>query len=191
LTSQSPEPPSLDVIRAELDERLADQDRKGTAFDGRAGLILGFGGVLIGLAPDDPSLLQLFGQIAAALAAGAAGWALWFRVSSALAVRPLRERYLMHEPKHTKLRVLDTRIMLYEQDEERLESKVRRLKLAVGLLAVAVVLMLAGSIVNYAQGSDPVPPQPGVCHGRRDHREFARHSPGAAPPSGRRFGGQC
>jgi len=143
--------PSLDVIRAELDIRLGEQERRGSAFDSRAGLVLGFGGVLIGLSPDHPELLQLLGQGMAAVAAAVAGWSLWPRVSGAVGPRALRERYLMQEPELTKLRLLDTRIHLYEEDEHRLEAKVRRLTLAVSVLGFSVLLMLGGSIVEYIQ----------------------------------------
>lgn len=68
--------PSLDVIRAELDLRLAEQERRGTAFDGRATLVVGSGAALIGLVPDDPMLLQLLAQLVAAAAIAAGVWAL-------------------------------------------------------------------------------------------------------------------
>lgn len=143
--------PSLDVIRAELDLRLAEQERRGTAFDTRAGLILAFGGVLIGLSAQHPSALQLLGQVAAAAAAGVAGWSLWPRVSGAVGPRALRNRYLTTPPEATKLALLDTRIFLYEQDEQRLESKVTRLRYAVWILSSSVLFMLAASIVEYVR----------------------------------------
>ena len=143
--------PSLDVIRTELDIRLTEQERRGGAFDNRAGLVLAFGGVLIGLSPESPTVWHILGQVAAAIAAAIAGSALWPRVSGSVGPRQLRANYLMHDPEHTKLRLLDTRIWLYERDEERLETKVARLKIAVLVLASSVPLMLMGSIVEYAR----------------------------------------
>lgn len=119
----APELPSLDAVRAELDALLAEQERRGAAFDSRAGLILGFGAVLISLSPNDPTLLLLIGQALAAIAAGLAVWSLRPRVAGAISPRQLRDRYLTRELDETKLAVLDTRIDLYERDEARLETK--------------------------------------------------------------------
>lgn len=143
--------PSLDVVRGELDARIAEQARGAAAFDTRAGLILGFAGVLIGLAPEDPRLCQLLAQIVAAAAAGVAVLALTFRVAGSIEPRAIRERYLLDDVETTRLRVLDTRIVLFERDEKRFESKVKRLRWAVWLLAIAVAMMLAGSILEYVQ----------------------------------------
>ena len=115
------------------------------------GLILGFGGVLIGLAPDNPTFFQLLGQVVAAVAAAVAGSALWPRVASAVGPRALRDRYLSTDATTTKLRLLDKRIWLFEQDEKRLEDKVARLKAAVWVLGGAVLMMLVGGIVDYVE----------------------------------------
>lgn len=143
--------PSLDVIRAELDKRRQEQSQKAASFDTRAGLVLGFGGVLIGLAPAQTTALHLSGQVAAALAAAVAGWSLTFRVTGSVGPRALRDNYLTKAPEETQLRLLDTRSWLFELDEKRFEAKVERMKWAVWLLALAVALMLAGSIVAYTR----------------------------------------
>jgi hypothetical protein len=147
----APQYPSLDLIRTELDLRLADQARKAATFDTRAGVVLGFGGVLIGLVGEDPTIFQLLGQIVAALAAGVAGVSMRYRVSGSMNIRAVRDRYLNQEPEVTRLRLLDTRIVLLEQDEVRFESKVRVMAWAVRLLAFAVLLMLVGSIVSFVR----------------------------------------
>jgi len=55
----TPEPLSLDVIRAEVDLECSAQDRRSDSADSRAGLVLGFAGVIAGVAlgvyaPVDP-----------------------------------------------------------------------------------------------------------------------------------------
>lgn len=145
----NPNLPSLDAVRAELDGLLAEQERRAVAFDNRAGLILGFGGALIGLTAADPSVMRLCAQIAAAAAAGLAGWSLWPRVSATIDPLDLRNRYLTTELKQTKLTILDTRIRIYKLDEERLEDKVARLRWAACLLASSVLFLLIGAILDY------------------------------------------
>lgn len=157
--------PSLGIIRDELNLRLSEQEHRATAFDGRAGLMLGFAGILVGLAADSPNIWQLIAQIIAVAAAGFAGWALWFRVSGAVGVRQLRERYLMEDAEYTRLKLLDTRIWLYEQDEKRLESKVFRMKWAVAFLGLSVIFMVVGSIVEYADAPTGGADAPRSNHG--------------------------
>lgn len=140
--------PSLDDLRQELDIKVAEQERRGASFDTKAGLLLGLGGILIGLSPDGNNLARLIGCVAAALAAGAAIWAMFPRVSAGLAPRAMRNKYLANDPETTRLKLLDTRIWLYEQDEERLHQKMQRMVAAVILLAIAVGLMLLGAITG-------------------------------------------
>lgn len=142
--------PSLDLVRSELDLKVAEQDRRGASFDTKAGLLLGLGGILIGLSPEHLDLLRLLGQVAAGAGAAVAVWAMLPRVSGGLSPRQVRDKYLMTDLEITKLKLLDTRIWLYEQDEQRLARKAQRLRVAVVVLAIAVALMLIGSILSYA-----------------------------------------
>ncbi len=48
--------------------------------------------------------------------------------------------------------MLDTRIVLYERDEERRMGKLRRMKVALGFLVAAVLLMVTGSILKTVEG---------------------------------------
>lgn len=161
-TGVMPRYPSLGVVRAELDARLHDQERNAAAFDTRAGIILALGGVLIGLAPTEMTGWHLVGKIAAAVAAGLAAWSMRLMVGADIDPLQLRNRALMMDPQDAKLEVLDTRIYLFGLDEERFRSKVKKMKWAVYAIAVAVALMLIGSIVTYNQpGGDHDPRHPG------------------------------
>jgi hypothetical protein len=183
---------SLDVIRAEFDQRRAEQERRGDAFDTRAGLVIGFVGVLIGLSVDDPSLLQIIAQFLAVGAALAAGRSLVPRLGSGIGPRALYSKYATRQPAETRKALLETRIWLYEQDEKRLVWKVSRLKWAAVLLVGSVVLMLFSSIVEYASPTDePHPNEPTRCALGRTHHEFVPHCPGRpgrdTGPPGHRF----
>jgi hypothetical protein len=72
------------------------------------------------------------------------------RVSAGLRPREVRDKYLGADPEFTKVKLLDTQIWLYEQDEKRLAKKVRRIRLAILFLAVAILFSLVGSIVHYS-----------------------------------------
>jgi hypothetical protein len=129
--------------------KVAEQESRAASFDTKAGLLLGLGGILIGLSPHHLELFRLLGRLAAAVGAGAAVWSMLPRISAGVVPRELRNKYLSAEPDFTKLRLLDTRILLYERDEKRLTSKVHRMRVAVLFLALAVALLLVGSIVDY------------------------------------------
>lgn len=140
--------PSLDIVRAEVDAVIAEQDRRGSSFDSKAGFLLGISGVLIGLASRHADALRIAGQLAAAVAAAAAIAAMVARTTAGLDLRAIRNGYLTTEVVVAKQRLLDTRIHLYERDEERLSRKVRWIKVSVMLLAVAVALLVTGTIAD-------------------------------------------
>lgn len=151
---------SFTAIRDEVDRLIAEQGKRADNFDTKAGLLLGFCGVIVGFSPGDGGVLSVLAKVVAALAAGASVGALMPRVSGSVAPRYLREHYLHREGGHTRLRLLDTKILLYESDESRLSSKVSRLRAAVSLLVVAVLLLLIGSFVSaWGGGDDDAPEQ--------------------------------
>ena len=77
-----PNPGSLEAIRAELDLERAALDKRGDSVDTRAGLVLGFAGVMAGLALGAKSLFALPGVAVAAVAAIQAARVFWPRYQS-------------------------------------------------------------------------------------------------------------
>lgn len=142
----------MEVVRGELDIENASYERRSTSLDTKAGLLLGVAGVLIGLAAQVPGYLEVAAQLAAALGGGAAVWSFWPRVAGAIGPRQLRDRYLTQSADVTRLVVLNTRIALHEADEQQLHRKLARVKLSLGGLAVAGLLVIVGTIVTVATG---------------------------------------
>jgi hypothetical protein len=142
----------MPAVRTEVDRLVAEQTRRADNFDTKAGLLLGFCGVLIGFSSGDATVLLLLAKLSAAAAASFAVWALMPRISGGVKPRYLRETYLNEAESTTNLRLLDTRIWLYELDESRLTDKVKRLRIAVALLAIAVLLLLTASLVDALRG---------------------------------------
>lgn len=64
-----------------------------------------------------------------------------------LSLRRLRDRYLTSEEEFTRLRVLDTRIAMYDRTQQTLAVKALLVRLAAMGLAAAVVLAVVASIV--------------------------------------------
>jgi hypothetical protein len=145
--------PSRSVVRAELDVELGLLERRSAAVDTKAGLVLGFAGVLVGLTKDVQSWITVAGQVLAVLAAVMAIRAFLPRYGGAVNPMTLRRKYLTTDKAVTELSVLDTRLMLKEQDEAALRVKARRVRAAVVLLVLAIAVLVANSVVHLIRGS--------------------------------------
>ena len=141
--------PSLQFLGDESARELETQDRRADALDSKAGIVLGFAGVLVPL-----SLANLHGNLAhvgtgfAALAALLASVGFLPRDTSALNLRQLRDSYLTAEETFTRLRVLDTRIAMYERTNKRLEVKAQIIISSVAALGLAVILTVIARILG-------------------------------------------
>lgn len=135
--------PILDLARREHEAQQPHFD----SLDSKAGILLGFSGALIALAPVGAPLLVDLGRGVAALAAGLALSTFWPRRYQILNLRILRDRYLAAEPAFTLRRILDTHISMFESNLRVLETKSHRLKLAMVALALAASFITLGLVV--------------------------------------------
>lgn len=133
----------LELVQAERDKQLGHFD----ALDGKAGIVLGFSGLLITLAPEASRVFRIGGVLAAAGAAALALWSFWPRQFPVLEPSPLR-RYLRAEEAFTQLTVLDTLEDLVNEGSAVLEGKGRRLRWALIALVVAAALFAVGILVR-------------------------------------------
>jgi len=134
---------SLDFILGETRAERGAQLQHFDGLDAKAGILLGFSGAIVALAPADAPLLGL-GRVAAVPAGLASLWAFWPRQFDTLDLYTLRQKYLSAELRFTKLTVLDTQVAIIESAAAFLNGKAKRVKLAMALLAVAVVLIAIG-----------------------------------------------
>jgi hypothetical protein len=140
--------PSLPVLNEEAAAEIAAQERRADALDSKGGVLLGFSGVLVGLSID--KLQGVLGHVAtgvAGLTAMVAAGAIVPRSYPTLSLRRLRDRYLTSEEEFTRLRVLDTRIAMYDRTQRTLAVKALLVRLAAVGLAAAIVLTVVASIV--------------------------------------------
>ena len=125
-----------------------DQIESGDVGGTKAGLVLGFAGVLIALGNDSASLPGFVSIVAAALAAATAVTAFWPRGFPSIDPRRLGE-YAVSDIAFTKLTVLDTLEVMLVETGRVLDSKSRRLKLALVSLTAAAVLTAVELIVRW------------------------------------------
>jgi hypothetical protein len=138
---------SLDPILEEVRSERAGQLRHFEALDGKAGIILGFAGALVALAPTGTLIVDL-GRSAAAARGVLALATFWPRGYWATNLLQLRNLYLAAEPEFTKLNLLDTQIGMSVQLGRLLRGKAIRLKWAMTLLALAALLTAVGLTVD-------------------------------------------
>jgi hypothetical protein len=125
-TDPEPNRETLNIIRAELDIEREAQDQRSASADTRAGLVLGFSGVIASAAVNSRSLLTLPGIGLAVVAAVLASTVFWPRLQRTVHPRALRNRYLAGPPDLIKLSVLDRRILDYEENQEQIKIKLVR-----------------------------------------------------------------
>jgi len=138
---------SLDPILEEVRSERAAQLRHFDALDTKAGIILGFAGALVALAPMGPLVVDL-GRLAAAASGIVALSTFWPRGYWSTNLLQLRDLYLTAEPGFTKLNLLDTQIAMSRQLGGVLNGKAKRLKWAMVFLAVAALLTAAGLTID-------------------------------------------
>lgn len=138
--------PSLDLllqlVQAERNKQLQHFD----ALDAKAGIIIGFAGVLVALAAGEPGWIVAVGMFTGMIAGGFVLAAFWPRAHPVLEPTPLR-RYLVAEEQFTKLTVLDTMEEMVNATSVLLQRKGSRLRISLAALAVAVVLIGLGTIL--------------------------------------------
>lgn len=141
--------PSLSLLSEEVSAELAAHERRADALDSKAGVLLGFSGVIVALtATNLGGGLALAGTWAAGAAALLAGVAFLPRRFPTIALRNLRDKHLMAAEEFTRLRLLDTRILMYQQIQGTLKIKGWLVAIAAGALGVAVVLTVLASTVD-------------------------------------------
>lgn len=117
------------------------------ALDTKAGLVLGFSGVIAALTPDGGStfgIVSLAGSIVAAFLAVAT---FWLRKHPALAPSVISD-YVGADPSFTKIRVVDTLRSMVEEGRGVLDVKGRILKAAISSLLTAAISVAVDRLVS-------------------------------------------
>jgi hypothetical protein len=144
--------PSLEVISDQVASERKTMDSHAESLDAKAGVVLGFAGVLVGLGATAQALVSsgLVFQIGLGFAVGAAltaALAFLPRRVPVLEVLPMR-RLLTTTEETTKLTLLDAQIKMVLQTATLVKHKGRRVKVAVALLAIAAGLVVAGTLIT-------------------------------------------
>ncbi len=161
MTQQPPHPPSLEIVYAEIKDRLDLQLHQVDTLDTKAGTVLTVASVVMTLgaglpvaaSSEDidmvPLILILAGTLcyASAMFFGFRGyWLRNFRRDPEPG--PLRDRYLLQAPDFTRRRIIANMIQSFEVNQPLIESKVWNIKVGILLLAVETVTLVAALIAE-------------------------------------------
>ena len=137
----------LDVLRAGREERRGHFD----ALDQKAGLAIGFAGVLVTLSNDISEPWRALGAVASVVSAGLALSSFWPRRYEVL--DNVRDYLAAPEPQ-TQLVLVDTLALMNLRTDRSMGAKARRLKAALVALALAVVMLGVGVSWKHSGGSN-------------------------------------
>jgi hypothetical protein len=149
----TPALPSLQILLDQIASERETMSAHAENLDAKAGVVLGFAGVLIGLgatAQVTISTNAVFqaGLGVAVVAAVSAALAFFPRKYPVLEARSLRDKYLTEPESATRLRLLDTQIEMINQTAVLAKQKGRRLRVAVICLAIAAFLVVLGTLIS-------------------------------------------
>jgi hypothetical protein len=144
-SAPQPPPPSLEVVKDELDRVQSSCEARSNGVDTKAGLILATAGALIGFHASDPSLLDVLAEVVALGAAAYAIYAFHPRPGDAVSPRVLYQAHLDQPGLNVLEEMIKGRLVVWERDEKALTAKAQRLTWATTLLAVSALLFIVSS----------------------------------------------
>jgi hypothetical protein len=140
--------PALEVVAREVEHERAAHLRHTDAVDAKAGLVLGFSGVLVAV-PATRLELELVPGLVLAFVAGVAALAVLLpQRFPSWELRDLRDRYLRADETFARLHCLDTTIVMVDRMKRQLGRKVALLRLAIVMLVSAAAALTVGSIAS-------------------------------------------
>jgi len=143
--------PSLVIVLAQVAAERETRNAHAESLDDKAGVVLGFAGVLVGLGATAQVALAgraVFevGLAVAVVPAVLGAWAFLPRRYPVLEVERLRPANLTASEAKTPLELLDTQIEMVKEAAALVRQKGWRVRAAVGCLAIAAALVVAGAL---------------------------------------------
>jgi hypothetical protein len=166
--------PALPSLKVLLDQVAAERETMNAhaeSLDTKAGVILGFAGVLVGLGATAQAAISsdaVFqsGLAVAVAAAGLAAWSVLPRPYPVMQVLPARQKLLGARESETQLQLLDLQIKMVMEVAEQVKKKGARVRWSVTCLAIATALIVIGTLSAGGQTNDGKQTEPGPSSSR-------------------------
>lgn len=147
----TPPLPSLQILLEQVASERETMSAHAESLDTKAGIILGFAGLLVGLGATAQATISAnwvfrSGLGVAILAAGLAVWAIAPRRYPVIQLFPLRQKFLAATQSATQLQLLDVQIKMVMEAADLVKSKGWRVRFSVICLAVAAALVVLGTL---------------------------------------------
>jgi hypothetical protein len=161
----------LSIIAAQVASERETANAHAESLDTKAGVVLGFTGVLVALgataqSPISANVIFQIGLGVAVAAAVFAAWAFFPRRYPVLELRRLRDNYLTSPDSETQLVLLDTQIEMVQEAIDLVKNKGLRIRLATGCLAAAAALIVVGTLASGGHADAGKPAKARSCHER-------------------------
>lgn len=142
---------SLDVLGAEVRDQLAAQLRHFERLDAKAGVLLGFAGLVVALVPDNPTVWIAAARLTAVMSATAGVLALAadrFPILDAVEL----STYVSADADTIRLILLDTHVEVFEEARRLTQRKMRLVKVTTTALLAAIAFAATGFLVTFEPG---------------------------------------
>lgn len=146
---------SIEILGAEVRDQLAAQRTHFEALDAKAGVLLGFAGLLVALAPAHATPWGEAARLAGLVSAASSLLAFSPRDYPLVDLREFRTAYLTAAPEFTRLALLDTHLLMVEAASVLNDRKSRRLRTSIATLMAAMILAVIGLTVGPMAGGTP------------------------------------
>ncbi|MEV5184528.1 hypothetical protein AB0K88_32790 [Streptomyces werraensis] len=146
--TSTPPPPSMDFLRAELDQEVSLQEKRAESLATRGQILLIFVGVLVSVVRniDDASVVQQCSMWVAATAGVLIIVSLFVSAGSTLDVGALWNVYSVKPEDESKLAVFATRLALLQNNRGRLRNQHVLHVIALVMLAASLGLLISGTV---------------------------------------------
>lgn len=139
--------PSIGALLTAVERHLDQQRSHFESLDTKAGVAVGFAGVIAAIGRDVVPIVAKVGVGLAVVAAVLAVLSFWPRKHPVLDPRRLRH-YLRADESFTRLKLLDTEIEMALRASRLIEAKARSLRASLAVLVVSVVLLAVGTLTR-------------------------------------------
>jgi len=181
-----PDTPALPSLKILLDQVASERETMNThaeSLDTKAGVILGFAGVLVGLGATAQATISTNGVFrsglgVAVVAAVLAAWAVFPRSYPVLEVLRTRQKFLTAAESETQLQLLDVQIKMVMDAAELVKHKGSRVRWSVFCLAMAAALVVVGTLTAGGQADAGKRDQPRSS----SYRSYATSAPTRTAP---------
>jgi hypothetical protein len=141
--------PSLKLLASQVASERATMNQHAESLDTKAGVVLGFAGILVGLSTTAQATVSgswffRSGLSMAVVSVLLATLAFFPRKYPVLEVLKLRNKYLMASEAEAQLYLLDTEIEMVREAAQLVRHKGLRVSASIGCLAFAVALIITG-----------------------------------------------